>query len=287
MLITTRDRAWLKNASAPECQVEVMEMTARSALQLLGADDDAARSLAARLAYLPLALSHAKAVKGGDNQTYAAVLRDLVKVDLTIASGDNFSELEILRSYPKEVVAIFDASIKAIQLSFRDCPEAHVHEAPYKLAVACGYLDAEHIPLRLLQAILTTMCGVQHEAVVDDILKAMVRFSMLARRADGTFDMHRVLQVAMRVKDGKKVVLREVVELMASTFGFDETKTQHPDTSALAPHVDAVLQAAQSVPAVRSLPCVEKCLLVESEWYDFFGLFRQVGVSTCIASRSL
>ena len=273
VLVTTRDRAWLEHASGPECQLEVLQMTPAAALQLLGANDKGARDLAAHLAYLPLALSHARKLKLKGDQSYAEVLVAARKVEGAVASGDAaLPEHALLRGYPKAVLAIFDTSLQAIQAELAASPR----EAPARLVQACGYLDPERMPEPLLRAFLARACGVEDEDAAGDVLSAMVRFGMLARREDGSLDMHRVLQAAMRAKDGDKAVLRATVELLDSVFKFDHARPTHPEMRALAPHVDAVVQAALRAPSLFKLVELAKCQNMLGRWCKFSGLYQKV-----------
>ena len=281
VMVTTRDRNWLASATA---RVEVQTMTEERSLFLLGVqpDEPGARELVAYLGGLPLALDHARGVMLQKSRKCARFLADLRAVHEAMAGEEGTSEKQLLSVYPPGVLRVFAASLEAVREACQLAPA--VADLPRQLAALCGYLDAERIPKRLLLAFLSGALAGCPEETGEEILDAMVRFTMLSRRDEDTFDMHRLVQVAMRAQDAQKAALAELVELMAAQLSFDSRDALHPETQALAPHADVMSVLALRAPSLAASLRLARCLFVLGEWYDHSGRYAEVRVCRCLCS---
>ena len=281
VMVTTRDRHWLVSATA---QVEVQTMTEERSLFLLGVqpDEPGARELVAYLGGLPLALDHARGVMLVKKQKCASFLADLRVVNEAMAGEEGTSEKKLLSVYPPGVLRVFSASLEAVREVCQLAPA--VGDVPRHLAEMCGYLDAERIPKRYLLAFLSGALAGCPEETGEEILDAMVRFTMLSKRDEDTFDMHRLVQVAMRAQDAQKAALAKLVDLMAAQLSFDDNDALHPETQALAPHADVMSVLALRAPSLATSLRLAYCLFVLGQWYQHSGRYAEVRVAVMCAS---
>jgi hypothetical protein len=256
ILVTTRDTHWLPHATAV---IDVSAMGEQQAMQLLGSTGDDARGLVRELRGLPLALNHAREFMMKRKCAARRYLDDIRKATLSSAPQ------ELLKAYGAEVLKVFDKSIEAAQ---DDCGQP---ELTLRLAIVCGYLEADRIPRSFLSSWLA------NPDVEDALFDALIRFSVLTvNDDDGSFNMHRVLQVVLRSRDADKSVMKKAIDLMSREFVFDDSKSVHTKTAELAPHADALgtrAVAESHVPATESLGDVFNWL---GRWYSFSGRFAEV-----------
>ncbi len=169
------------------------------------------------------------------------------------AGGD-----DLARVYSRETLAVLDLSVRN---AAEACAERGVAgAAARRLAVACGYLHAEAISRWFLEEWLASQCGVRGGAA-DTVLEQLVQFSILSVRAGAAsggfggddaggaaesveYDMHRILQAAMRARDRDCAELGGLLHCLQRCFRYDKNATVHPRTAALAAHA-----------ALRAFPC--------------------------------
>ncbi len=256
ILVTTRDTHWLPHATAV---IDVSAMGEQQAMQLLGTTGDDALDLVRELRGLPLALNHAREFMMKKKCAARRYLTDIRKATL------NSAPEKLMKAYGPEVLKVFDKSIEAAQ---DECGQPRL---VLRLAIVCGYLEADHIPRAFLSSWLA------NRDVEDALFDALVRFSVLTvNDDDGSFNMHRVLQVVVRARDADKSVMKKAVDLMSREFVYDQTKSVHTKTVELTPHADALATRAfaeRQVPATKSLGDVFMTL---GRWYYFSGRFGEV-----------
>jgi hypothetical protein len=290
VVVTTRNRALLETASHGG-QIELSTLSEAQALELLGVDASApgAAELVRALGLLPLALSHARAAIQCQERTPAELLSSLRAAEAL--GGD-----ELTSVYSRETLAVLDLSVRS---AAEACAERGVAgNAAQRLAVWCGYLHAEAIPRWFLEDCLGAQGGLVG-AAADTVLDQLVQFSILSVRsrsadtadsaadedgaADSTqYDMHRILQAALRAQDHGYAEFGELLRHLRHAFVYDQRAAAHPRTAALAAHAQCVSDQAVACQAQlgRHLHIRHTIILhTLGRWWLFRGLYEQVGTA--------
>ncbi len=291
VVVTTRNRALLETAGHGG-QIELSTLSEPQALELLGVDvsSDGAVELVRALGYLPLALAHARSSIMLHQNTPALLLASLRAAEAS--GGDGLAKV-----YSRETLAVLDMSVRN---AVDACVERGVRgDAARSLAVACGYLHAEAIPRWLLEEWLATRFGMRG-AAADTVLDQLVQFSILSVRGrcdespcdpatDAAidrespdrvqYDMHRVLQTAMRARDKRSAELRGLLHCLASSFNYDYNAAVHPQTVALAAHADSVadhVSRCEEHLGTHGRGWFVVLLDTLARWHHFRGLYEKV-----------
>ncbi len=277
VVVTTRNRALLEMASQGG-QVELSTLSEPQALELLGVDASVvgAVDLVRALGCLPLPLAHARASIARHEKTPAELLVSLRTAE---AGGGN----DLARVYSHETLALLDLSVRNASDA---CAERGVPgDAARRLAVACGYMHAESMPRWFLERWLDiefNMVG----AAADMVLEQLVQFSVLSLRGGSEglagfveYDMHRILQAAIRARDRDCVELGALLQCLQHSFEYNANDAVHPRTEALAAHAQCVCD--HSVVLRDRLREMDRAWLTNvlhelGRWWKFRGLNKRV-----------
>ncbi len=226
------------------------------------------------LGCLALALAHARSSIKSHKKTPAALLATLRAAETSC--GD-----DLARVYSRETLAVLDLSVRNAADA---CAERGVAgAAARRLAVACGYLHAEAIPRWFLEEWLASWCGMRGGAA-DTVLEQLVQFSNLSVRAGGAaesveYDMHRILQAAMRARDRDHAELGGLLQCLQQCFRYDQNATVHPRAAALAAHAQCVSDHARASHERLSQNHRQwhiSVLYQLGRWWRFRGLYEKV-----------
>ncbi len=279
VVLTTRNRDLLDRATEGGV-IEVLTFTEPQALQLLGCDESAADAveLVRELGCLPLAVEHARSAMVRRGATAGELLSSLRK-----AAAGNVAESDLKRAYSDRVLAVFDLSLDSVSAAVAASGLGIDKSVTRRLAVACGYLHAERIPRSLLAAWLVRQFELK-EPQVAVVLEQLVQFSIVTVRDGGaSFDMHRILQAALRAKDSAaRDELACLVETLGEEFGFDYNATDHTRTERLAAHAESCALQGRAA-AERLAPATQlrlaDVLMHLGRWFKFRALYKKVSES--------
>jgi hypothetical protein len=281
VVVTTRNRELLENAT-PGGVIELAPFTEAEALQLLDvpADTECAVDLVHALGCLPLAVEHARCSMAQHAQRPADVLATLRTVE---ASAGNVDREDLVRAYSVGVLASFELSVRNAAAACEAQLGAAAGPILRRTARMCGYLHAERIPRWFLQQWVERISGLTPEEA-GVVVENLVQFSLLAPSGteEGTlgptFEMHRIVQAAMRAQDGTLRQLPVLLRAMERIFHYDDNGTVHTATEQLAPHVDACTAHGRAAAALLPDEAMEHlaALLGElSRWYGFRALYQK------------
>jgi hypothetical protein len=94
------------------------------------------------------------------------------------------------------------------------------------------------------------------------------------------YNMHRVLQMALRAKDGGRRELRALVGCMRVQFRYDRNKTDQTRTAELALHAESCAGFAMASPE-QSVDDTDYAVLLQElgRWQEFRGFYAKVRCS--------
>jgi hypothetical protein len=285
VVVTTRNRELLENATRGGA-LELSTFTEAEALELLGAGvgaSPAAVDLVRLLGFLPLAVEHVRASMLRQRCTAAAMLATLRGVE---ASGGSAARSELERAYSPAVLAAFDLSVANASAA---CAAGGVGGGvARRAALMCAYLHAERVPRWFVEAWLERACDIRGESAAL-VVEQLVQFSLLTVRegdnhddGDGAsgeqYDMHRILQAALRAQDGALAVLSGLLDSMAIQFRYDARNREHLRTAQLSAHAESC--AAHGRAVLERLHHetqldVSYVLATLGRWLDFNGLYAK------------
>jgi hypothetical protein len=299
VVVTTRNRELLENATRGGA-LELSTFTEAEALELLGAGTGAtseavAVDLVRLLGCLPLAVEHVRASMLRQKQTAAAMLATPRGVE---ASGGSAARSELERVYSPAVLAAFDLSVANASAA---CAAGGVDgDLAWGAALMCAYLHAERMPRRFVEAWLAHVCGVHGEAAAL-VVEQLVQFSILTVRQGGReggdnddaigehYDMHRILQAALRAQDRELAVLRGLLGCMVAEFHYDADTTDHTRTEQLFAHAESCATHGRAVLGRLARDAqldVSHLLITLRRWLAFNGLYSKVSGAVGVGGRS-
>ena len=244
VLITSRHDRWQQLAEP----LTVTPLPADEAVKVLLArtgnqEPDAARELVEALHYLPLAVEQAAAYIGA-------------QPDLSIAGY-----LELFRTHEQQLLDLGTplhyqegrtvAAVVAVALQPLDRTSA-----AGQLLRLCAFLAPDQLPLRLLLSRRDSLPGPLADATADEVKRRdaqemLYRLGLLTNDAQGTAQLHRLLQDAIRLQlpdDEQRTWAQHTIELLAELLDADEDASANAEHwNLLAPHVDAALDHAVSM----------------------------------------
>jgi hypothetical protein len=287
VVVTTRNRELLETATRGGV-LELSPFSEAEALAVLGVDaaTPGALGLVRFLGCLPLAVGHARSSMQRSQQTAAEMLTTLQTVD---ASGASAGRAELERAYSPGVLAAFDLSVRNAMTA---CAAVGIsRRAPWMAAIACGYLHAERIPRWFLRLWLQRVSNLREEDA-DVVLEQLVQFSLLTVREsagdDGRegelYDMHRILQAAMRAQDPSISVLHVLTRRVALEFRYNHRATEHTHAEQLCPHAESCVAHARAAGARLSVSRQLDMALIATwlqDWLKFRGVYAQVRRWAC------
>jgi hypothetical protein len=296
VVVTTRNRA-LPESASQKSKIMLSTLSESEALELLGVSGSTvgAVELVRALGCLPLALAHARSSITRHKKAPADLLAALQTGEASDGEG-------LTNAYSRETLAVLDLSVRN---AAEACAEHGVAgDAVTRLAVTCGYLHAEAMPRWFLVAWLGSQYDL-HGAAADMVLEELVQLSILSARdrpaaaaaaAGGAgvtdtveYDMHRIMQVAMRARDRDCAELGVLLRCMTGAFEYNEEATTHPWAESIAAHAQCVSDHA--VVRQERLDTDDRSLHTDllyelGRWWQFRGLYDKVRASRYVCPSS-
>ena len=264
VLITTRDRTCaLDLAGHYGTPIEVRSMSSKESVQLLqntlpDAIEEEASELVEELDNVPLAVSQASAY-------IKAISQVSIPIYLATFRRSNEDQAALLNKNKKDLrrdPGVPNAVITSWELSFKQIREKFPSSAD--LLSLMSYFNRQAIPQMLIQ-------GDDDDLSFYEDINPLISFSLIrAEIGDNSFEMHRLVQTAMRYwlrSEGYEQLWKErAIERVALRFPPINNQTQRwPVCEALMSHADEIiLHTANSKESELNLANV----LVFTAWYS-------------------
>lgn len=239
VLITTRDQSCALNLNGYRgTPIEVLEMTLDESVELLRvflpeADQEEASELVGELENLPLAISQAgayiKEVWRFSIPKYLAIYRRSNEDRAALLNKDK-EDLRRDGGVPNSVITSWELSFNQIRGNSPDSAD---------LLSLMSYFNRQAIPQFLIQ-------GDVDELSFEESINVLLTFSLIrAEIREGTFEMHRLVQIAMQHwlrREGDEQLWKErAIERVAHHFPWDNQEQHWPICEDLMSHADEVI----------------------------------------------
>jgi DNA-binding response OmpR family regulator/tetratricopeptide (TPR) repeat protein len=263
VLITTRWADWGGHAAEVRLGVLASDAAAEFLQKRAGrADVSGARTLAAAVGFLPLALDHAGAYCKLTGMTFAAYSKELDARILRAPKG---------AAYPASIAATFALAIERA---------ASEHEAAETLLGFFAYIAPEKIPLSLVP---NELMG---EDIRTEAIMALSSVSLVEHEAleDGTatINLHRLVQAVTRVRLADRglvtTTLERVTHALAERFPHRASNKPEvwPTCKLLLPHVLALSEYRfESLETAKVLADAGSYLMARTHYRDSEALQRR------------
>jgi DNA-binding SARP family transcriptional activator len=242
ILVTSRYPGW--GALGGRLQVDVLDRAETISLlleRLPSTPLELADRLAAELGDLPLAVAQAAAYMEQTGMDPGEYLRQFIhRRAALLARGD-------VVDYQGRIDTAWELSLEKLQI---------INPRSLALLQVSAFLAPEPIPLALFAGHEFPATGEDDLDELGDAVGAAVSFS-LVRRLPGGFQLHRLIQAAIRLRippaDSERIA-GEAARLLAAAHPGDPNDPAHwPDYATLAPHILALGAYGDHHPGVRRL----------------------------------
>lgn len=239
VLITTRDQSCALSLNGYRgTPIEVLEMTLDESVELLRvflpeADQEEASELVGELENLPLAISQAgayiKEVWRFSIPKYLAIYRRSNEDRAALLNKDK-EDLRRDGGVPNSVITSWELSFNQIRGNSSDSAD---------LLSLMSYFNRQAIPQFLIQ-------GDVDELSFEESINVLLTFSLIrAEIREGTFEMHRLVQIAMqhwlRTEGDEQLWKERAIERVAHHFPWDNQEQHWPICEDLMSHADEVI----------------------------------------------
>ena len=263
VLITTRDRSCaLKITGYRGTPLEVLSMSSNESVELLRvylpeAGQEEAFELVQELEHVPLAISQAGAY-------IKEVPRVLIPRYLSLFRENNESQVALLNKNKKDLrrdPGVPNAVITSWELSFTQIRNMSPRSADALSLMT--FFHRQAIPKSLIQ-------GDADDVMFEEDLNVLLNFSLIrAETQRETFEMHRLVQIAMRHWLGSEKTEQfwkmQAIERVAHQFPAAIDQDQHwPECEALTSHADEVLFYATDL---QESELNKADILIATAWY--------------------
>lgn len=262
ILITTRDQSCALSLNGYRgTPIEVLEMTLDESVELLRvflpeADQEEASELVGELENLPLAISQAgayiKEVWRFSIPKYLAIYRRSNEDRAALLNKDK-EDLRRDGGVPNSVITSWELSFNQIRGNSPDSAD---------LLSLMSYFNRQAIPQFLIQ-------GDVDELSFEESINVLLTFSLIrAEIREGTFEMHRLVQIAMqhwlRTEGDEQLWKERAIERVAHHFPWNDQKQNWAICEDLMSHADEVILDMHSSQG-SALNCAR--ILNHTAWY--------------------